>query len=59
MMRVYIDSNLGHHCAQGGEDLCDTCADWIVVCDEAADCYEGNPDWLRVGATAWKLFDLD
>ncbi len=47
-MRVYVDAHLGHHVVQGGEDMCDTCFDWIVVCDEENDCYQGSPDWIRV-----------
>ncbi len=51
-MRVYIDSNLGHHIAQGCEDLYDTCADWIAVCEECEDRCQGDPNWTRLGMGA-------
>ena len=51
-MRVYIDSNLGHHIAQGCEDLYDTCGEWIAVCEECDDRFQDDPNWTRVGVCA-------
>jgi len=49
-MKVYIDSNLGHHIDQGGEDLHDTCYDWIKVCPDCEDPCQDDPNWMRVSA---------
>jgi hypothetical protein len=48
-MRVYIDSNLGHHISSGCEELCETCSDYIrVVSDETEDVYRDDPNWTLV-----------
>ena len=52
-MKVYIDSNLHHHIEQGGEDMHDTCYDWIRVCQDCEDPCQDDPNWTRVAACGW------